>query len=240
MNQSNFNCKIITLYPELFPGPLAASVTGRALKNKIWTMETINLRNFGKGKHKKVDDKPASGGPGMVLKPDVLDAAIEYSLGGIEVSAKRKILYMSPKGKPLNQSYAESLCKLREIIIICGRFEGVDERVLLKNKIEEVSIGDYVLSGGELAAMTLLDCVVRLLPGTLGNPKSKEKESFYDDLLEAPQFTKPILWKGLKVPDILLSGNHQKIFKWRQKASENETKKKRPDLYIKYVEKKKK
>ena len=240
MKKPKLNAKIITLYPELFPGPLAASITGRALKNKIWNIETVNLRDFGKGRHKKVDDKPTSGGPGMIIKPDVMDAAIKYSLRGNKVSAKRKLLYMSPKGRRLNQSYAESLCKANEITIICGRFEGIDERVLVKNRIEEVSVGDYVLSGGELAAMTLLDCVIRLLPGTLGNPKSKDKESFCDDLLEAPQFTKPILWNGLQVPDILLSGNHQKIYEWRKEASENETKKKRPDLYIKYVEKKKK
>ena len=240
MNKPKLNVKIITLYPELFPGPLAASVTGRALKNKIWNIETINLRDFGKGRHKKVDDKPASGGPGMVLKPDVIDEAIRYSLGGNEVSAKRKLLYMSPKGRRFDQNYAESLCHVSEITIICGRFEGIDERVFVKNRIEEVSVGDYVLSGGELAAMTLLDCVVRLLPGTLGNPKSKDKESFCDNLLEAPHFTKPILWNGLQVPEILLSGNHEKIHEWRKKASENETKKKRPDLYIKYVEKKKK
>ena len=240
MNKPKLNAKIITLYPELFPGPLAASVTGRALKSKIWNIETINLRNFGKGRHKKVDDKPTSGGPGMVIRPDVIDEAIKYSLKGNEVSAKRKLLYMSPKGRRFDQDYAESLCNASEITIICGRFEGIDERVLLKNSVEEVSVGDYVLSGGELAAMTLLDSVVRLLPGTLGNPKSKDKESFCDDLLEAPQFTKPILWNGLKVPEILLSGNHEKIYEWRKKAAESETEKKRPDLYIKYVEKKKK
>ena len=240
MNKPKLNAKIITLFPELFPGPLAASVTGRALKNRIWNIETINLRDFGKGKHKKVDDKPTSGGPGMVIKPDVMDAAIQYSLRGNKVSAKRKLLYMSPKGKIFNQKYAESLSHVSEITIICGRFEGIDERVLLKNSVEEVSVGDYVLSGGELAAMTLLDSVVRLLPGTLGNTKSTEKESFCDDLLAAPQFTKPIIWNDLQVPEILLSGNHEKIYEWRKEASENETKKKRPDLYIKYVEKKKK
>jgi len=232
--------KIITLYPEIFPGPLSASVTGRALRNNIWNLETIDLRAFGKGKHKKVDDKPASGGAGMVIKPDVLDAALKHSLKSKKKKRSSKILYMSPKGKQFNQKYAEALTLFDEIIIICGRFEGIDERVLINNDIEEISVGDYVLSGGELAAMTLLDCVVRLLPGTLGNPHSLEKESFFDGLLEAPHFTKPILWNGLNVPKILLSGDHEKINEWKKKASEKETEKKRPDLYIKYIEKKKK
>ena len=173
--------KIITLYPEIFPGPLSASVTGRALRNNIWKLKTIDLRAFGKGKHKKVDDKPVSGGPGMIIKPDVLDDALEHSFQNKGREEKRKILYMSPKGKKFNQKYAESLCLMDEIIIICGRFEGIDERVLQKHEIEEISVGDYVLSGGELASMILLDCVVRLLPGTLGNPGSIVKESFCDD-----------------------------------------------------------
>jgi tRNA (guanine37-N1)-methyltransferase len=240
LDQKILAIKVITLNPEIFPGPLLASVTGRALKKNIWTLATIDLRAFGQGKHKKVDDRPVAGGPGMVIKPDVLDMALKHSLGSTKNEAKKTILYMSPKGKRFNQNYAKSLTLFDEIVIICGRFEGIDERVLRKYTIEEVSMGDYILSGGELAAMALLDSVVRLLPGTLGNPSSIIAESFQDGLLEAPNFTRPILWEGLKVPDILLSGDHQKIYQWKKEASEKETKEKRPDLYIKYIEKKKK
>ena len=239
MNKSKLKAKVITLYPELFPGPLLASVTGRALKKKLWSLEIIDLRQYGRGIHKQVDDKPISGGPGMILRPDVLDEAILKAHDSIDDKNTLKIC-MSPKGTPLNQNLANNLLKYSQLIIVCGRFEGIDQRVIEKHKLKEVSIGDFILTGGELGAMVLLDTVVRLLPGTLGNSKSALTESFTDGLLEAPQFTKPIDWNGLRVPEILRTGDHQKILDWRTKTSEKVTKTNRPDLFIKYVEKKKK
>ena len=239
MNKSKLKAKVITLYPELFPGPLLASVTGRALKKKLWSLEIIDLRQYGRGIHKQVDDKPISGGPGMILRPDVLDEAILKAHDSIDDKNTLKIC-MSPKGTPLNQNLANNLLKYSQLIIVCGRFEGIDQRVIEKHKLKEVSIGDFILTGGELGAMVLLDTVVRLLPGTLGNSKSALTESFANGLLEAPQFTKPIDWNGLRVPEILRTGDHQKILDWRTKTSEQVTKTNRPDLFIKYVEKKKK
>ena len=239
MYKTLLSAKVITLYPELFPGPLSASVTGRALENKLWSLETIDLKKYGKGRHKKVDDKPISGGPGMILRPDVLDQALLQA--NSSNSDKSKIIVcMSPRGTPLSQSIAKNMLQYNEIIIVCGRFEGIDQRVVEKHQMKEISIGDFILTGGELGAMVLLDTVVRLLPGTLGNSDSILTESFTDGLLEAPQFTKPINWKGIKVPEILRSGDHQKISEWKNKTSEKITKKNRPDLFIKYVEKKKK
>ena len=239
MNKTQLIAKVITLYPELFPGPLSASVTGRALEKKIWTLETINLRHYGKGKHRQVDDKPISGGPGMILKPDVLDQAL-LQASSTNSDTDKMIVCMSPRGTPLNQSIAKKIIQYNEIIIVCGRFEGIDQRVVDKHHMKEISIGDFILTGGELGAMVLLDTVVRLLPGTLGNSDSILTESFTDGLLEAPQFTKPIDWNGIKVPEILRSGDHQKILDWKNKVAENVTKKNRPDLFIKYIEKKKK
>ena len=239
MNKSKLKAKVITLYPELFPGPLLASVTGRALKKKLWSLEIIDLRQYGRGIHKQVDDKPISGGPGMILRPDVLDEAILKAHDSMDDKNTLKIC-MSPKGTPLTQNLANNLLKYNQLIIVCGRFEGIDQRVIEKHKLKEVSIGDFILTGGELGAMVLLDTVVRLLPGTLGNSKSALTESFTNGLLEAPQFTKPIDWNGLRVPEILRTGDHQKILDWRTKTSEKVTKANRPDLFIKYVEKKKK
>ena len=239
MNKTQLSAKVITLYPELFPGPLSASVTGRALEKKIWTLETINLRHYGKGKHRQVDDKPISGGPGMILKPDVLDQAL-LQASSTNSDTDKMIVCMSPRGTPLNQSIAKKIIQYNEIIIVCGRFEGIDQRVVDKHHMKEISIGDFILTGGELGAMVLLDTVVRLLPGTLGNSDSILTESFTDGLLEAPQFTKPIDWNGIKVPEILRSGDHQKILDWKNEVAEKVTKKNRPDLFIKYIEKKKK
>ena len=239
MNETQLSAKVITLYPEVFPGPLSASVTGRALEKKIWSLDIINLRDYGNGKHKQVDDKPISGGPGMILRPDVLDQALLQA--NSSNSDKSKIIVcMSPRGTPLSQSIAKSMLQYNEIIIVCGRFEGIDQRVIDKHKMKEVSIGDFILTGGELGAMVLLDTIVRLLPGTLGNAESIISESFTDDLLEAPQFTKPIDWNGMKVPEILRTGDHQRILEWKNTTAEQITKKNRPDLFIKYVEKNKK
>ena len=239
MNNTKLSAKVITLYPEFFPGPLSASVTGRALKEKIWSLEVIDLRQFGRGVRKQVDDKPISGGPGMILKPDVLDEALLSANGSIGEKNSLKVC-MSPKGSLLTQDVAKTLLQYNELIIVCGRFEGIDQRVIEKHKMKEISIGDFILTGGELAAMVLLDTVVRLIPGTLGNADSVLTESFTDGLLEAPQFTKPIEWNGVKVPEILRTGDHQKILEWKNKISEQVTKINRPDLFIKYVEKKKK
>ena len=238
MNKAKLSAKVITLYPELFPGPLSASVTGRALKKRIWELELIDLRQYGRGIHKQVDSKPISGGPGMVLRPDVLDEAI-LTVQGSSSCKNSLIVCMSPKGRPLTQNIAKRLLQYKELIIVCGRFEGIDQRVIEKHKMKEISIGDFILTGGELGAMVLLDSVVRLLPGTLGNAKSILKESFTDGLLEAPQFTKPINWNGEKVPGILRTGDHNKILEWKNRISEKITKINRPDLFIKYVEKKK-
>ena len=239
MNNTQLSATVITLFPELFPGPLSASVTGRALEKNIWSLQTIDLRQYGKGKHKQVDDKPISGGPGMVIRPDVLDEALLNTNGSIGANNKL-IVCMSPKGIPFSQNIAKNILQYSEIIIVCGRFEGIDQRVIDKHNMKEISIGDFILTGGELGAMVLLDTVVRLLPGTLGNAESIISESFTDDLLEAPQFTKPIDWNGMKVPEILRTGDHQKILEWKNRVSEKITKKNRPDLFIKYVEKKKK
>ena len=239
MYKTQLSAKVITLYPELFPGPLSASVTGRALENKLWSLETIDLKKYGKGRHKKVDDKPISGGPGMILMPDVLDEAVIKAKSLIN-GKNKLIVCMSPKGIPLSQNLVKNMLQYNEIIIVCGRFEGIDQRVIDKHKMKEVSIGDFILTGGELGAMVLLDTVVRLLPGTLGNAESIISESFTDNLLEAPQFTKPTNWKGMKVPGILRTGDHRKILEWKNTTSEQITKKNRPDLFIKYIEKNKK
>ena len=239
MNKTKLSAKVITLYPELFPGPLSASVTGRALKKRIWELELIDLRQFGRGIHNQVDGKPISGGPGMILRPDVLDEAVLRAKASKDCK-NSLIVCMSPKGSPLTQNIAKKLLQYNELIIVCGRFEGIDQRVIEKHKMKEISIGDFILTGGELGAMILLDTVVRLLPGTLGNAESILTESFTDDLLEAPQFTKPINWNGEKVPEILRSGNHKKILEWKNKISQKITRINRPDLFIKYVEKKKK
>ena len=224
MYKTQLSAKVITLYPELFPGPLSASVTGRALENKLWSLETIDLKKYGRGRHKKVDDKPISGGPGMILMPDVLDEAVLKA--NSLISGKNKLIVcMSPKGIPLNQNLVKNMVQYNEIIIVCGRFEGIDQRVIDKHKMKEISIGDFILTGGELGAMVLLDTIVRLLPGTLGNAESIISESFTDDLLEAPQFTKPIDWNGMKVPEILRTGDHQRILEWKNTTAEQITKK---------------
>ncbi len=219
-----FKAKILTIFPEIFPGFLGTSLTGKALKEGIWSLKTVNIRDYAFDKHGSVDDTPCGGGAGMIMRPDVLGAAIEHNY------TKGKIIYMSPKGKPLTQAKVREFSKLDELTIICGRFEGIDERVLEEYDIEEISIGDYILTGGEQAAMVMLDAVVRLLPGVLGNAASTENESFEAQLLEYPQYTRPIEWKGRKVPEILLSGHHENVAKWQKERALQITKQRRPDL----------
>lgn len=226
------NFKILTLFPELFPGPLATSITGVALEKKIWSLEAINIRDFAKDERKTVDDTPYGGGAGMVLKADILADAIEKNL-----QSESKIFYLSPRGKTLTQKKARELAQEKEIILLCGRYEGVDQRVLDEFAIEEISIGDYVLSGGELAAFVVIDAILRNVEGVLGADESLAEESFgskenleYENLLEYPHFTRPAKWRGREVPQVLTSGHHKKINEWRKEKAIEITKKNRPDL----------
>ncbi len=221
--------RIFTLYPEFFPGPLGKGLYGKALAANIWELETVNIRNYATDKHKTVDDTTYGGGSGMLIKPDVLANSLDKNL-----NSKERIIYLSPKGKLFNQKLAKELSKERSINLICGHFEGIDQRVIESRNIEEVSIGDFVLSGGESAAFVMLDSIIRLLPGVLGNETSAEEESFENGLLEYPQYTKPQIWEEKTVPDVLLSGDHAKIKDWRLSQSEAITRDRRPDLWQKY------
>jgi tRNA (guanine37-N1)-methyltransferase len=230
--------QLLTLYPEMFPGMLGQSLAGRALDKGIWSYEAINIRDYAKDKHKTVDDTPYGGGAGMVMRADILGAAIENN-----VKSGSKLIYMSPRGKTLTQSTTYELAKCKNISIICGRFEGIDERVLEEYGVEEVSIGDYILSGGEVAATVLMDSCIRLLPGVVGNSGTHKEESFgqstdYAGLLEYPLYTRPEKWNGRDAPNVLLSGNHGNIAKWRLEKAEELTKQKRPDLFKRYLAKK--
>ncbi|OXT02330.1 tRNA (guanosine(37)-N1)-methyltransferase TrmD [Notoacmeibacter marinus] len=222
----SFAATIVTLYPEMFPGHLGHSLAGKALANGAWSLQTVQLRQFGLGKHRAVDDTPAGGGAGMVLRPDCLAEAID-SAG---VAAETPRLLMSPRGKPLTQALVRDLAAGPGALIVCGRFEGVDERVIEARGLTEISIGDYILSGGEPAALTLLDAVIRLLPGVMGNEESGAEESFETGLLEHPHYTKPAEWEDRAVPDILKSGNHAAIDTWRREQAERLTEERRPDL----------
>jgi len=222
--------KILTIFPEIFPGFLGVSLTGKALKEGLWQLDAVNIRDYAFDKHGSVDDTPCGGGAGMIMRPDVLGNAIDHNYEG------GKIIYMSPKGKPLTQAKVKELSKLENLTVICGRFEGIDERVIEEYDIEEISIGDYVLTGGEQAAMIMLDAVVRLLPGVLGNAASTENESFEDNLLEYPQYTRPVSWKGREVPEILMSGHHENIAKWQRQQALQITKERRPDLLEKILD----
>jgi tRNA (guanine37-N1)-methyltransferase len=221
--------RIFTLYPEFFPGPLGKGLYGKALAEKIWKLETINIRDYATDKHKTVDDTTYGGGSGMLIKPDVLANSLDKNL-----KTKEKIIYLSPRGKLFNQEMAKKISNEETINLICGHFEGVDQRVLDSRNIEEVSIGDFILSGGESAAFVMLDAIIRLLPGVLGNETSTEEESFENGLLEYPQYTKPQIWEEKTVPDVLLSGDHAKIKDWRLSQSEAITRDRRPDLWQKY------
>ncbi len=227
-----WTARVVTLLPEAFPGPLGLSLTGRALKERIWQLETIDLRRFGVGRHRNVDDMPAGGGPGMVLRPDVLAAAIEEARRGVKAPRSAwPLLLLSPRGRPFDQAMARRLAAGRGVTLVCGRFEGVDQRVIDHYDLEEVSIGDFVLTGGEIAAMALIDATVRLIPRVLGNQASTEEESFSHGLLEHPQYTRPTDWEGRRIPEVLLSGHHANIARWRSEQSVKLTQERRPDLW---------
>jgi tRNA (guanine37-N1)-methyltransferase len=226
--------RVLTLFPEMFPGPLGTSLAGRALENRLWALETVDIRAFARDKHRSVDDAPFGGGPGMVMRPDVLDAALAAAAG--PEGGRGRVVYLSPRGRLLTQDLVRELAAERLVTLLCGRYEGVDERVLEKNAIEEVSIGDYVLSGGEPAALVLIDAVVRLLPGVMGNDETAGEESFERGLLEYPHYTRPALWEGRAVPEVLLSGHHGKVSAWRLAEAERITRERRPDLWSAYAE----
>ncbi len=226
--------RVITLFPEAFPGTLGLSLTGKALDMGRWRLETIDLRPFGEGRHRNVDDTPAGGGAGMVLRADVVDAAFRAAGEGTPADRARwPVVYLSPRGRPFDQATARRLAACDGVTLLCGRFEGVDQRVLDRHRVEEISLGDFVLTGGEIAAQALLDATVRLLPGVLGNAASTEEESFSDGLLEHPQYTRPAVWEGQEIPAVLQSGNHAEIAKWRRAQAEELTRARRPDLWNK-------
>lgn len=228
-----WKAQVITLLPEAFPGILGESLTGRALKDGLWQLDSVALRQFGEGKHRNVDDTPAGGGAGMVLRPDVMGAAIDHAHARMPPAAP--LIYLSPRGRPFTQDMAQSLAAGPGISLICGRFEGLDQRVIDHYRIVEVSLGDFILTGGEIAAQALIDACVRLLPGVLGNDASTEDESFSDGLLEHPHYTRPAEWRGQRIPDVLMSGHHGEIAKWRRAHSETLTEQRRPDLWARHT-----
>ncbi|HTS39041.1 MAG TPA: tRNA (guanosine(37)-N1)-methyltransferase TrmD [Xanthobacteraceae bacterium] len=223
---------VLTIFPEMFPGPLGVSLAGKALASKIWSLETLNIRSFATDRHASVDDTPSGGGPGMVMRADVLARAIDAS--GAD---GRPRLLMSPRGAPLTQARVEALAKGEGVVVVCGRYEGIDERVIAARQLEEVSIGDYVLSGGEIAACALIESCVRLLPGVMGQAASRTEESFSEGLLEYPQYTRPAEFEGRPIPDVLTGGDHAKVAAWRRAEAERLTRERRPDLWAKYRKK---
>lgn len=231
--------KVVTLFPELFPGVLGASLTGKALQHGLWALEAIDLRSFGTGKHRQVDDTPAGGGAGLVMRADVLGRALAMAeIGTPADPARWPRVYLSPRGKPFCQADAARFARADGMTLLCGRFEGIDERVIAEYALEEISLGDFVLTGGEIAAQAVLDATVRLIPGVLGNAASTEEESFSDGLLEHPQYTQPRDWKGRAIPEVLLSGNHAEIARWRRAEAERLTAERRPDLWAAHIARK--
>jgi len=227
-----WSAKVFTLYPKLFPGPLGSGLYKKALDKKIWSLEVINIRNYTKDKHKTVDEPPFGGGSGMLMRADVLANSLDQNI----LDKNESIIYMSPKGKKFDHLYAKKMLK-KNLNIICGHFEGVDQRLLETRNIEEISIGDFILSGGEIGALAIIDSIVRLIPGVIGNTNSLTEETFERNLLEYPQYTKPQKWEKMDVPDVLLSGDHAKIKGWRLEQSEDITRRRRPDLWEKYKKK---
>ena len=227
-----FIAQVFTLYPDFFPGPLDKGLYGKAMEKKIWDLKTVDIREYALDKHKTVDDTPYGGGSGMLLKPDVVAKSLDANIKNGE-----KIFYLSPRGKVFNQNTAKEISKENKVNLICGHFEGIDQRVLDNREIEEISIGDFVLSGGETASYVFLDAILRLIPGVIGNEESKNEESFENGLLEYPQYTKPQIWEEKSVPNVLLSGDHAKIKDWRLTQSKAITRHRRPDLWQKYNKK---
>tara|TARA_B100000678_G_scaffold83825_1_gene69626 strand:+ start:46 stop:735 length:690 start_codon:yes stop_codon:yes gene_type:complete len=227
-----FIAQVFTLYPDFFPGPLDKGLYGKAMEKKIWDLKTVDIREYALDKHKTVDDTPYGGGSGMLLKPDVVAKSLDANIKNGE-----KIFYLSPRGKVFNQNIAKEISKENKVNLICGHFEGIDQRVLDNREIEEISIGDFVLSGGETASYVFLDAILRLIPGVIGNEESKNEESFENGLLEYPQYTKPQIWEEKSVPNVLLSGDHAKIKDWRLTQSKAITRHRRPDLWQKYNKK---
>lgn len=232
---SAWKARVITLFPDAFPGTLGLSLTGKALEMGLWSLQTLDLRSFGEGRHRNVDETPAGGGAGMVLRPDVVDRALRAAAEGTPQDRQIwPVVYLSPRGKPFTQAMARRWSAGQGITLLCGRFEGVDQRVIDHHGMEEVSLGDFVLTGGEIAAQALIDATVRLIPRVLGNQDSTEEESFSEGLLEFPQYTKPPVWEGRAIPEVLLSGHHAKITDWRRGMAERLTKERRPDLWRAY------
>ena len=229
-----FEVRIFTLYPDLYPGPLNTGIYKKAQENKIWNLKVVNMRDYAKDKHSSVDDTPFGGGSGMLLRPDIVASALDSNLKNDEMT-----IYLSPKGKKFDQKVAKEFSNRKSINLLCGHFEGIDQRLLETRNIQEYSIGDFILSGGETASFVLIDSVIRLLPGVLGNENSLKEESFEDYLLEYPQYTKPQNWEGKSTPEVLLSGDHARIKDWRLSQSEAITRRQRPDLWKKYLNKKK-
>ena len=228
---SGWRATVLTIFPGMFPGPLGATLAGRALEDEIWSLETVDIRDFARDKHRSVDDTPSGGGPGMVMRADVIGAALDQAGVGRD---ERPAIYLSPRGRPLTQSRVRQLSESPGVVLLCGRFEGVDERVIEARALEEVSIGDFVLSGGEIAAMALIDATVRLLPGVMGKQASGEEESFESGLLEYPQYTRPPEWEGRGIPPVLTSGDHGRVAMWRRQEAERITRERRPDLWQAY------
>ncbi len=226
-----WQARVLTLYPAMFPGPLGQSLAGRALERGVWALQAVDIRDFARDKHRSVDDTPAGGGPGMVMRADVLAAAVDDAMAALP---GKPLIYFSPRGRRMDQALVRSLAQAGGAVMLCGRFEGVDERLLEARPVEQVSLGDFVLSGGEIAALAMMDAVVRLLPGVMGEAGSAIEESFSDGLLEYPQYTRPMEWEDRSIPDVLLSGHHAKIADWRRAMAEKITAERRPDLWDAY------
>lgn len=233
-----WTAQILTLFPEMFPGTLGMSLAGSALKKGLWDLKTLDIRDFSDNKHRNVDDTPAGGGPGMVMRADVLGSAIDHAKDQAEPDWP--VVYLSPRGRCFDQKMAQDWQNAGGVTIICGRFEGIDERVLEAREVQEVSLGDFILSGGEPAAIVMLDAVIRLLPGVLGQPETLTEESFTSGLLEYPQYTRPTVWENRSIPEVLMSGHHKKIAEWRRGQAEEITRLRRPDLWSAYERDRKK
>ena len=232
-----WHAQVLTLFPEMFPGPVGQSLAGRAREDGLWKLDVLNIRDFATDKHRTVDDTPYGGGAGMVIRPDIIAAAVRGAAEKFGRAARR--IYLSPRGRVLNQALVEELVAAPSVLLLCGRYEGIDQRVLEAEELEEVSLGDFVLAGGEVAALTLIEACTRLIPGVMGNNATVDEESFAGGLLEYPHYTRPPVWEGLEVPEVLLSGHHEKVKAWRQQQSESLTRQRRPDLWEKRLQSKK-